>query len=267
MEYFKKRKVEYYMNIPKLIFKEMSLEENIEIVKWTFYDKGNGILSLHEFTLKCFPELRKLSFNMSKEDIDKTIEEVVSKNYNLSIENIRNEVDRYNKIWENYNDIYFETLTNYFEVDFPDYITKIVAGVGLIPVFPRDIDSFSFDIGTNLSKEKVIQVCAHETLHFIWFEKWKQLHPKTPREEFNTPYLVWKYSEMVTDPVLNNKPFSDKFNFQEKSYDEFYELYDGDELVMDKLRNIFSEDISLSDKINKGFEYIKKMENMEFTRK
>ena len=95
----------------------------------------------------------------------------------------------------------------------------------------------------------------------MWFEKWKNLHPEISRKEYDSPYLSWKYSEMVTDPILNNKPFKDMFNFTEKSYDSFYELEDNGIKVMDNLRNIYSEDISIQDKMNKGYEYIKNIVN------
>ena len=94
----------------------------------------------------------------------------------------------------------------------------------------------------------------------MWFEKWKQIHPETPRREYDSPYITWKYSEMVTDPILNNKPFSELFSFEEQGYDSFYTIYDGEELVMDNLRKIYAEDISIDEKINKGFRYINSLE-------
>ena len=61
---------------------------------------------------------------------------------------------------------------------------------------------------------------------------------------------------MVTDPILNNKPFNELFNFRERGYDSFYELHDGDILVMDKLRDIYSTNDNIDIKIKNGFEYI-----------
>ena len=74
---------------------------------------------------------------------------------------------------------------------------------------------------------------------------------------------------MVTAPILNNKPFSDLFAnvFSERGYDSFYELHDGDNLVMDNLRNIYSENISIYCKMNKGFEYVKKYCKIKAIRK
>ena len=66
---------------------------------------------------------------------------------------------------------------------------------------------------------------------------------------------------MVTDPILNNEPFSNIFDFIEHSYDSFYTILDNGEKVMDKLRNIYSKNISIEEKIKLGFEYINKVLN------
>ena len=139
----------------------------------------------------------------------------------------------------------------------PNELDVIDAKVGLIPVFPRYLDTFSFSVSTGLNDFQLTEICAHETLHFLWFEKWKKIYPETPRREYDSPYITWQYSEMVTDPILNNKPFSDIFDFQEHGYNSFYEMYDGEELVMDNLRKIYGESISVEQKIDKGFKYIK----------
>ena len=68
---------------------------------------------------------------------------------------------------------------------------------------------------------------------------------------------------MVTDPILNNKPFSTMFGFAERGYDSFYELEDDSSKVMDKLRNIYSKDISIEEKMNDGFNYINRVLNKD----
>lgn len=244
------------MKVPKIIFKEMTLEENIDTIKWAYFE-NNGALSVHDYTIEYFPELAIFDDNTSKEIVYKKIEEVVTKEYNQFRERIKNETIRYNDIWKKYNDKYLTLLSNYFNVEWQP-IDIIVGKVGLIPVFPRYLDECSFSVSTNLDDWFLIKISAHETLHFIWFEKWRQMHPEIPRREYDSPYISWKYSEMVTDPILNNKPFSDLFGsvFIERGYDSFYELKDGDNLVMDILRGIYSEDIPIEEKINKGYNYI-----------
>ena len=246
------------MNIPKVKFKIISLEDNIEVIKWSFYEEDKD-LGVKSYTIKYFPELNNIDISISKEEAYKIIEQVVTKKYEEEKNRLSNEVDRYNKIWNQYNDKYFEMLSNYLEVEFPDNIKEIVAQVGFIPVFPRYLDSFSFDISTDVEESKLIEVTAHETLHFLWFIKWNIIHPETPSSHFESSFIEWKYSEMVTDPILNNKPFNELFNFRERGYDSFYELHDGDILVMDKLRDIYSTNDDINVKIKNGFEYINKV--------
>ena len=243
--------------IPKVKFREMTLQENIDLIKWAYYE-NNGSLDVYKYTIAYFSELANLQNDLSKKDVYNKIEEVVTNDYNKYHKKIKNEVKRYNNIWENYNDIYFNMLSNYFNIDWPN-IDTIECTIGFIPIFPRYLDSFSFSLGTDLEDDQVIETIAHETLHFMWFHKWKQIHPETPRREYDSPYTTWQYSEMVTDPILNNKPFTNIFKniFKERSYDSFYELYDENNLVMDNLRKLYSKNISIEDKMNNGFIYIK----------
>ena len=243
------------MNLPKIEFKEISLQDNIDMIKWTYFEESET-MSMREYTIQCFPELKDISTNLSQSEVNKIIEEVVTKNYNESLDFLKEEAKRYNKLWKEYNDKYFKELSLYLNINWPNEIKTIEATLGILPVFPRNLDEFSFSIGIGIEDSKIIEVCAHETLHFLWFEKWKKIHPETPKEEYDSPYLVWQYSEMVTDPILNNKPFSNIFSFTEYGYDYFYDLVDNDSKVMDNLRNIYKEEITVEEKINKGFKYI-----------
>ena len=243
------------MTLPKIEFKIMTLKDNIDLIKWAYFVKDET-LSLHDCVINYFKELDNIDLNLSNEEIKEIIEKVVTDKYKKNENILKSEVNRYNDLWKKYNDKYFETLSSYLNIEWPKNISIINATVGLIPVFPRYLDDFSFSIGTGVDDLKLLEVCAHETLHFLWFEKWKKLHPEIPRREYDSPYLVWQYSEMVTDPILNNKPFSDMFEFTEHGYDSFYELKDGNEKVMDKLRKIYSTGKSTEEKIENGFKYI-----------
>lgn len=253
------------MNLPKIKFREMTLKENIDIIKWAYYE-DDGTLSIHDYTIKYFPELANINKDEPQNEIYKKIEEIVTREYKKNSEIIKNETKRYNEIWKDYNEKYLSLLSKYLEVEWPK-IDIIEASVGLIPVFPRYLDSFSFSVGTGLEDYSLIEASAHETLHFMWFEKWKKIHPETPRREYDSPYITWQYSEMVTDPILNNKPFSDLFTFIEHGYDSFYKLKDGDNLVMDNLRNIYASEKNIEEKMNDGFDYIQSLLNQNRKRK
>lgn len=249
-----------FLNLPKIVFKAMSLKDNIDMIKWSFFE-SDETLDLRSYTIQCLSELSNINLNLTKDQIYKIIEDVVTRYYNSNIDLINKEVERYNNIWKKYNDHYFDALIKYLDISWPKDKIVINADVGIIPIFPRNLDDFSFSLSVGVDESEIIRVCAHESLHFLWFEKWMELYPETLREEFDSPYLPWKYSEMVTDPILNSKEINKVINALEKGYDSFYELYDGDKKVMDKLVDIYSLNDTVENKIRKGYEYIKEYED------
>lgn len=74
--------------------------------------------------------------------------------------------------------------------------------------------------------------------HYIFYGllSGKTLYPEIPKAEYESPFLAWQYSEMVTDPILNNTDFQAIFDFTEKSYPEFYKLQKNGKLVMEELK-------------------------------
>ena len=51
--------------IPKVVFKEMSRNENIEVIKWAYFE-NDDLANVNYYTLECFPELKEISKNASK---------------------------------------------------------------------------------------------------------------------------------------------------------------------------------------------------------
>ena len=75
------------MNIPKIKFIPMTLSENIEVIKWAYFE-NNKNLDVHHYTIDYFPELKEFDSSSSNEVIHKKIEEVVTKDYNTYIDKI-----------------------------------------------------------------------------------------------------------------------------------------------------------------------------------
>ena len=246
----------YYMKYQKSLiveFKVMTLEENIDLVKYAYNEKDKTI-DTYKYVTGLFPELKEIKKDL---DINKQIEDIVNKRYYDNFDLLNQKITEYTNIWNKYNDIYLKSLSEYFDISNLK-VSKIIANVGIIPIFPRYLDTYSFSIGI-VDEEKLIETTSHEILHFFWFEKWKEMFPNYKKEEFETPNLIWKYSEMVVDPILNSKIFKDIFKINYKAYDSFYSLYDQEVKVMDKLKEIYNENTSISNKILLGYEYIKKL--------
>lgn len=242
--------------MPKVEFKPMSLEDNIEIVKWCYHDENeDGLLSLHELTLNLFPELKNISENVN---IDKYIEEFVTKKYSEKFDIIKTSVSDYQKFWDKYNDDFFRELSSYLNIEWPKDKDIVTATIGIIPVSPRNLKEFSFSTHEDMNEDYLVETCAHECCHFLWFEKWKELYPDYKEEEFETPHIIWEYSEAVVDPILNSEGFVSLFNKKTRyAYDSFYE----NDNMMERLFDIYNKDEPIEEKIKSGFKYIKDMDN------
>ena len=242
--------------MPKIKFKEMSLEDNIEIVKWCYYDQNkNDLLEIHKSCLNLFPELKNIPSNYTKEETNKYIGEIVTKYYNNRLEIIKESIKRYDTVWAKYNDVFFKELCSYLEIDWPKDKEVIESTIGVIPVSPRNIDEFSFSTHEDITDNQLIETCAHECCHFLWFEKWKNIYPDYNREDFESPHIIWEYSEMVVDPILNSESIEKVLNRKSRyAYDSFFE----ENGLMEGLFEIYDENIPIETKISKGFDYVNK---------
>lgn len=247
---------------PKIIFKPITLEENIQIIQ-NFYFEEDEKSDFHNLLYEYFPELQDIHKNISKEEISTKIRDIITNYYTSNSQNIKEACKKYSNIWSKYNNIYFQKLSNYLNIKWPENINEIICYIGMLPIFPRNLENYSFCINPHLNEEKLTEVCAHETLHFLWFLKWQTLYPEIPRTEYESPYLVWQYSEMVTDPILNNQELQSIFNFTEKAYPEFYKLQKNGKFVMEELTKIFSANTNIEDKIKTGYEYLKNLKFKE----
>lgn len=246
------------MDYPHIKFLPMSLEENVDIIKWTFFDEDEH-LPIKEYTLKYFPELKNIDITSPKEETYDAIERIVANEYHKNELRLKEEAERYNLIWKNFNELYFQVLSKYLNQKWPEDKAEIKAFVGLIPVFPRYLDTFSFALSTELDEEKIIETCAHETCHFLWFLKCKMLFPEIPRKEYDSPYPMWQYSEMVVDPIINSKDINKVLKIKERAYPYFYNMTFNNDNVMGELQKIFLKEDSIENRIRCGYDYILKV--------
>lgn len=243
--------------MPKIIFKKMSLEDNINFVKWC-YEQSDDLINIHTNTLNLFPELKNIPENISDFELNSLIKKVVTERYNND-EKLGQDIKRYSEDWAPYNDKFFDILSSYLNIKWPKEYDVIPVNVGIIPVCPRDVDKFSFSVFDSMPDQFLIETCAHELCHFLWFQKWKELYPDYNRDDFEAPSKIWEYSEMVVDPILNSKEFVSLFGKKTRyAYDSFYQK----EGLMEGLFDVYSLGIPIEDKIVKGFEYLKDKEDL-----
>lgn len=222
-------------------FKILDLKDNINIMK-EFYSKSDKEFDSKLLIEEYFPGIN-----------DDNFEEVITNTYNKNFNDLNDNINKYSNIWKEFNDEFFNNISEYLNIKV-DINAKCY--IGLLPIFPRFLETNSFYIAPNIDNDYFKIICAHELCHFIWFKKFKEVLPEISESEYNSPNKAWSYSEMVVDPVLNS------IGIKEKAYDYFYDLKDNDNKnLMEELNNIYKENLSIEEKIKKGYKYI--LENLE----
>lgn len=247
------------MNIPKVVFEKYTLEENIAMIKDFYFNSltDEDTFNPKDYVIEQYPLLSTIS-NKTKEEQEKIVEEEVTKLYKKLEERIEQRVTHFQEVWDKVGNDYLRELSNYLNIKWPIMLKEISAKVGYVPICPRYLDDYSFVISAMADDFHVREITAHELCHFLWFEKIKEMYPEISREEYDSPYIPWKYSEMVVDPILNSKELNRYLGIEEKAYDEFYELIDNDnqKKVMDNLNEIYQKNIPIEEKVKKGYQYV-----------
>ena len=184
------------MNLPKVKFVKLSVKENLEELLWyaNFKNSIDSPVNFYESLLEIFPELKgKITYNMSIKEIHLVLEKYVKP----ILENLYNnskDIQNYQKIWDSINDEIMLDLQKRLDIKWKED-TKITCKIGLLPVCPREIESFTYCVNYNMDKDTLIAISIHEICHFLYFEKWKEIQPNYKKEEFDSPHISWYLSE------------------------------------------------------------------------
>lgn len=147
-------------------------------------------------------------------------------------------VVRYQREWDTLNDRYLALLSDHLQTGFPERKKTMRAYVSMVPIFPRDLDAWSFHVGTD--PEQLVPIAFHEILHFFYFKKWREVFPNTRPEERDSPHVVWKLSEILDPIILNNHPDIQKLcRKKQGQYPEFDRLLVGKEKLVDRFEVLY----------------------------
>ncbi len=241
------------MALPKVKFKKMSIEENLnDLVYYLNPDNSkDSPLDFYKLTLYLFPKLEdKLQKNISAEELYLLLEE----NVKPKLKNLHNdslELTRYQAIWNEINDAVMRDLEEKLNITWS--CKEITGRFCLLPVCSRDILGKTFDLNYGVGKDNMIATVIHELCHIIYFEKWMELYPNYSEEEFDKPHIAWYLSEAMIDPLLHNETFQKYTNEDLTSYSVFYQTFIDGKSIIEILRN-YVQNYSIETAIKKGYE-------------
>ncbi len=149
--------------------------------------------------------------------------------------------------WKKVSEEFLKALSDHFETSWPEDKAKIVGFVSNLPVFPRFLDEYQFCVGYK-DIPNMIEVTAHEMLHFLWFKKWKEVFPEMKRDEYESPHLAWKLSEIMDPIILQCNPIiSELIKPKKWGYSSFEKIKIGDYNMVDYFKNIYLSSVNSGD--------------------
>jgi hypothetical protein len=231
--------------LPKTTFEQIDIDKETELVYSFMLDK-TGRWSI-PFDKK-YPELRMIQ----KESKDK--EECMAK-YKEFIKNIHSRDGKQMEFaqeqikieWEKINSAFLGTLSEHFETDWPADRQEIRGYVSVLPAYPRFLDEYSFCIGYK-DVSSMIEVSAHEILHFLWFKKWKEVFPETKGREYESPNLCWRLSEIMDPIILQCNPkIRELIKPKKWDYSSFKKIKIGNVGMTEHFKNIYLESVASGD--------------------
>lgn len=244
-------------NIPKVQFRVASLEKTFPLIH-SFLNPNKNEPNWSDAIYGHYPELK----NKLQGIKNKKARRIAEYKYLESIfikekHKLEKSRESFQCQWDKINNEIMLALSEVIEQNWPEKDKRIIARVTLNPIYPRFPKERMFDIFYKQKAEYMKSVAIHEIFHFLYFEKWKDIFPKTKEREFDSPYLVWQLSEMAPGIVLNDPKIQKVFEYKFRSYKEYENLEINGRSIMSYLKNFYDDKKDFEDFLKKSWKFVK----------
>lgn len=206
------------MSFPVINFEEIPLSTELDWM-WGFLFKNKW--GWGKYIIKKHPKINEV-FGLKSENeqlvfLKKYISNFREENKNKISEN----KIAYEKSWRLVEMDYFLLLTEILGTDWPEGRKEIKAMISINPICPRFLENWSFSMFFDYKKPgDAIETIMHESCHFLYFEKWKQVYPETNPKRFESPYIEWHLSEIIAPIILNDQRVQKLLKQKAEFYEE-----------------------------------------------
>lgn len=241
--------------LPKVKFQLPSIKKEAQMLRSFCHPRPTG-WDWSQRIYKRHPELEEIVRGAKdKDEFLKRCNKYAKTFIKQNKKELLNSTNNFQKDWDKIGPKYFKILSQHFETDYPKNIKIIRAYVSIVPICPRFLDEWSFNVRYE-KPEQMRKIAMHEIMHFLHFKKWMEIFPKTKRKELDTPYLVWKLSEILAPIILNNHPQIQKMvKTHSAGYQEFQNIKIGGKKLIPYFENLYQKHL----KTNHSFEHFLKL--------
>ena len=242
---------------PKVKFKVAGIEDIIPSMNYFLNnikhpDWGNSILSVHP---KLKKDLENIKGGIKRK---KLIQNYFGNFLNSNKKELKNSEYKFQSEWDKINSKFMPALSEVLEIDWSKKDKFITALVSPNPLCPRYIKERIYEIYFDSRLESMKTTCFHEILHFLYFEKWKQVFPKTKEREFDGPEMVWQLSEMVPKAILSDKRIQRIYEHNPPVYAEYREKKINGKSLLKSLDEFYNKRKDFEDFLKKSWIFVNK---------
>lgn len=141
--------------------------------------------------------------------------------------------------WGKMNGEFTALLPRIMETQWPADRRHIRTNVSINPVCLRSLEDWSFDIYYLKGIIDMKETVAHETAHFLYFKKWKEVFPDSHESSYESPNLVWQLSEIIAPIILNDRKVRALVGRKVTAYQQFETARIGDRPLMAMFEEIY----------------------------
>lgn len=248
------------MNNPQVKFRVAQINHIIGLIN-DFLNPGKGDWDWSRGILNRYPELDKKLKNIKNKSKRKGITRAFFKKFIINNKILLERRARlFQKEWDKINDKIMNALSEILEIKWPKKDKQIRAFVSPNPICPRYIKERTFDVYFLSSIKEMRATAVHEILHFLYFEKWKQVYPKSNEKHFDAPYLIWELSEMVPKTILSDKRLQKRLRHNPNVYKEYKNLKIKGRPLLSYINNFYSKRKDFEDFLRKSWTFVRKHE-------
>lgn len=200
-----------------------------------FWDWSGYVYRVHP---KLKEELKKAKTRKEKEKI---VRNYVKRFWRSELEQLKTQKKLFQKEWNKINNSFMKTLSEVLETDYPKDRKTIFGMISINPICPRFLKYWTFQIFYMQRLLKMRETVAHETLHFLYFKKWKEVFPEADEKTFDYPYLEWVLSEILAPVILRDKRIQNILKSGAEGYKEHEKAKIGKRNLIQHFENLYEK--------------------------
>ena len=215
-----------------------------------------------EGVYELYPCLKgKINNWMTTEQIYEVVEPVVLRELRFRQEELERRVEQLQQEFAKFHHRLMQEMIQIFEFHWPEQEKEFICYVGYLPRCPRNCVTKEFFVSSSMNIETNLKAAIHEMNHFIFYEKWMQMHGFAVGTEPMHPEPLWFLEELIVDPILNEPELQRIAPIPQKAYEQFYTEQIEEKIIMDQIKDLYQDKTSMAQFLEQGHEYLKRHQN------